>query len=60
MAEEKGMNPTPEQATIITKCKVLLKGAFSQFTGKMEFHMKKEKPNADQVDVKVFYDVGKQ
>lgn len=54
------MNPTPEQSTVINKCKGMLKLAFSNFTGKMEFHLKKEKPNADQVDVKVFYDVGKQ
>jgi len=54
------MRPTPAESKIIDRCKVLLKGAFSSMTGTLTFHLKKEKPNADQVDVKANYDVGNQ
>lgn len=54
------MIPTPEEKTVFDKCKVLLKRAFPWFTGNMEFHLSSKKPNADQIDVKVKYDVGKQ
>ena len=54
------MIPTPEESKAFQRCKVILKGAFPWFTGKMEFHLKSEKSNADQVDVKVNYDIGKQ
>ena len=54
------MNPTPEQATVIEQCKIMLHKVLSRYTGKLEFHFKKEKPNADQVDVKANFDIGKQ
>ena len=54
------MRLTPEETKSIEKCKAILSVGFPSYTGKFEFHLKKEKPNADQIDVKALFDLRKQ
>ena len=54
------MNLSPDQVKAIEKCKVILSVGFPSYTGSLTFHLKKEKQNADQIEVKANFDLWKQ
>ena len=54
------MRLTPEETKAIEKCKAILSVGFPSYTGKMMFHLKKEKPNADQIEVDFDFRLRKQ
>ena len=48
---EEGMR-TKSQQEAIMECKKLLKAAFGTYKGSIEFHLRPDKPNADQVSIR--------
>jgi len=54
------MRLTPEETKAIEKCKAILSVGFPSYTGKVMFHLKKEKPNADQIEVDFDFRLRKQ
>ena len=46
------MNNSQSQEKAITECKKALKAVFGAYKGSIEFHLRPDKPNADQVAVR--------